>query len=192
VFRDKNNWNLIERGFIFEAAMYFHSDTKRPLSFFIRDDDNPYRGTVVGKDGDFSPAFKNGKPIAVTQEVIVGVKPRKVLIISETLFNQSQSFEYIQVAPVMGISDSDKQDIDWYDDLINDKDPLFIYLPQYCTAGITKDSYVDVSELTSIHKSMLLKKYGDLPPDRLDLVEQRILGWLDIGEKPEESGDAAY
>ncbi|WP_339199801.1 hypothetical protein [Aeribacillus sp. FSL k6-2211] len=34
-FLNKENWKQIERGYEFEAAILYPSDTKRPLSFFI-------------------------------------------------------------------------------------------------------------------------------------------------------------
>ncbi|WP_027417684.1 type II toxin-antitoxin system PemK/MazF family toxin [Aneurinibacillus terranovensis] len=185
MFRDKDNWFFIERGKVFQAAMYYLSDTKRPLSFFIPDNDDKYRGTIFGMDGDFSPEFKDGKYSAKEHEVIFKIKPRPVVIVSNDTNNQSD-YEYVQIAPIMGLSEDDKQNGQFYTELKEDRHPLFVFLPENCTKGISKESYIDVSELTSIHKSLLLKMEGKLPNERIEMTEQRILDWLDIGEKVED------
>jgi len=172
-----DNWSEINRGHLFEAVIYYPSDTKRPLTFFIPDEDNRSRGSVVASIGDFNAKEINGRMRAIEQHAIVGLKPRKVLILSNDSFNVSPEFEFVQVAPIMSIEDRDRLK-QWYIKAKNDDHPAFVYLPVEITG---KECYVDISEIMSIHKSMLLSRIKALTTERLKIVEENILECLDLG-----------
>jgi len=170
-------WSEINRGHLFEAVIYYPSDTKRPLTFFVPDVDNRNRGSVVASIGDFKAKEVNGRFGAVEQQAIVGMKPRKVLILSNDTINVSTEFEFVQVAPIMSIDDKDKSK-HWYNKTKNDEHPAFVYLSAEITG---RECYIDISEIMSIHKSMLLSKIKCLPISRLKIVEDNILECLDLG-----------
>lgn len=176
-YLDTDNWYEINRGHLFEAVIYYPSDTKRPLTFFIPDENNRSRGSVVASIGDFKAKEINGRMRAVEQQAIVGLKPRKVLILSNDDFNMSAEFEFVQVAPIMSIDDKDKLK-NWYTKTKNDEHPAFVYLPAEVTG---RECYIDISEITSIHKSMLLSKLKALTDERLRVVEDNILECLALG-----------
>ena len=179
---NSDNWSEINRGYLFEAVIYYPSDTKRPLTFFVPDENNKNRGSIVDSIGDFRAKEINGKMRAVEQQAIVGLKPRRVLILSNDSFNMSPEFEFVQVAPIMSINDKDRLK-PWYTKIKNDEHPAFVYLPGEITG---RECYVDISEIMSIHKSMLLIKSNCLPIGRLKIVEDNILECLDLGFIEEE------
>lgn len=125
-FINPANWREIEKGYFFQAAMYYLSDTKQPLRFLKSNGDGSF--IIETKNGDFDPVIKEGKKKALEQDIIITVKPRQVVVLSNDLINQSNKFEYIQVAPVLGLcyKDSIKN---WYNELINDKLEGFAYIP---------------------------------------------------------------
>ncbi|WP_140417669.1 type II toxin-antitoxin system PemK/MazF family toxin [Desulfosporosinus sp. FKA] len=176
-YLNSDHWSEISRGHMFEAVIYYPSDTKRPLTFFIPDEDNKNRGSVISSIGDFKAKEINGRKRAVVQQAIVGMKPRKVLILSNDEFNASTDFEFVQVAPIMSIDDKDKSK-QWYLLTKNDEHPAFVYLSEEITG---RECYIDISEIMSIHKSMLLSKIKCLPVDRIKVVEDNILECLDLG-----------
>lgn len=181
-FLNKENWGNISRGFVFDAAMFYPSDTQRPLEFFVPDMDNQRYGTLVNDIGDFSPKMIEGRHQAVEQKVVITLKPRKVIVVTNNDLNHNGEFEYIHVAPTMSIHPKDK-DKPWYQKVIKDEHPFFVYLPENITG---KEAIVDISQIISIHKSMLLRKGIEIPPDRLDLIEQTIMECLDLGLYEEE------
>lgn len=149
MFINPKNWHQIERGYYFQAAMYYPSDTKQPLRFLTEEDGST---TIQVRNGDFSPIEVDGRKKSREQEVVMKFKPRQVIIISNDTFNKDRNFEYVQVVPVLSISRNNKN-APWYNKLIQDQLPGFVF--------INKGKYdveVDVTEVTSIHKSLLLEK----------------------------------
>ncbi|WP_068794192.1 type II toxin-antitoxin system PemK/MazF family toxin [Brevibacillus laterosporus] len=180
-FSDKRNWRNIERGFLFEAAMIYPSDMERPLLFFIPDGTSPNHGKLVKSLGDFRPQKTTEGYVALEQKIVMNVKPRRVLILSDNTLNKSEEFEFVQIAPVMSISRRDQSKA-WYQKTIEDDHPAFIYLPREITG---KECYVDVSEIMSIHKSLLLMKKNKVPNGRMQVVEDAIIECLGLGLIPE-------
>lgn len=181
-FLNNKGWTDILRGYLYDAAMFYPSDTKRPLDFFIPDDDNDSRGTLIKDIGDFRPVQVDGKFRATEQKIIVTLKPRKVLVITNDELCQNENIEFVHIAPIMSIYDRDKSK-GWYQKAVNDQHPFFVYLPKNITG---RECYIDISEVASIHKSMLLRKLNRLPQERLEIVEETIIQWLDLGVYEEE------
>lgn len=141
-FLDPANWSEIRRGWIYEAAIPYTGE--RPLDFFIQDEDCPYRGTVVGKNGE----FKSGKE----NLVILGLKQRKVVVISNDDICQD-NFRYdLSVAPIYTIYDEDKEEA-WYEDVVNGSHHFYAYLPKEVTG---REAVVDLTNIVTISKNMLL------------------------------------
>lgn len=176
-FLNKSNWDKILRGYIFEAVIFYPSDTKRPLLFFIPEEGNKNKGSLVTKIGNFEPNEKDGKKFAIEQQVVVGLKPRRVLLLSNDDLNKSTEFEYVQVAPIMTISPKDKIK-SWYLKTKQDEHPVFVYLADSITG---KECYIDISEIMSIHKTTLLERKEKLPDERMLVVEDNILECLALG-----------
>lgn len=178
----KESWRNIERSFIFDAAIYYPSDTKRPLMFFIPDEADSNKGILTRTMGDFSPRVVSGRRQAVEQKVVVTLKPRRVVVLSTNEMNQNEEFEFILVAPIMSITDFDKTK-PWYKKMLTDEHPFFLHLPE-CVTG--KECYVDLSELTSIHKSMLLHKHGCVTEERMIVLQDLLSECLDLGLAKED------
>lgn len=174
-FLSNESWGNLVRGHEYLAAIMFPSDTKRPLSFFIPDEDNPDKGELKSSIGDFSPDYSGGFPRAVTQQIVVSLKPRNVVIITSDEINASQDYEYVLVAPIHTIKEHDKSK-NWYNLLKNNDHPIFSYLPNG-----NMERYVDLSQTTSIHKSLILQKKKETDPQYMEILEENLLQCLSLG-----------
>lgn len=169
---DSANWGEIEKGYYYQAAMYFLSDTEQPLRFIEEDEDGNL--SFHRRVGDFSPQTIDGKHRAVEQKIAITLKPREVIVLSNNNLNQSQDYEYIQVAPVMGIKDTDKAK------------PIYLKLKADKEAGSVlidkgnNEIEVVLTQISTIHKSLLLRKRSKVPTERMRLIESRILDILDL------------
>jgi len=172
IFINPKNWKSIKRGYFYQAAMYYLSDTEQPLRFVERNDDSTY--SIDKRIGNFDPIIVDGRPRAVEQDVIVTVKPRQVIILSNNNMNQSQQFEYIQVLPVFSLSRAETFK-PWYKDLLKDEQLGFAYINN-SRHGLR----VDLTQVSTIHKSMLLKEQREVPEDRMRFIESHILELLDL------------
>lgn len=185
-YLDKDNWKDISKNDIFNAAMIYPSDTERPLLFFLPDENDEERGRLSRDRGDFSAQIVNGSRKAREQKIVMTVKPRRVIVITSDEINQSQDFEYILVAPINTIKSFEKTK-SWYKNLTEDKHPIFVYCPNE-----NFERYIDVSQITTIHKSLLIKKVEKLAPDREELLEDSILQCLSLGILDEEEINPRY
>ncbi|KEF38952.1 hypothetical protein M670_01768 [Schinkia azotoformans MEV2011] len=173
IFIDKSNWKYIKRGYFFQAAMYYLSDTEQPLRFLVSNDEGVL--SIEERNGDFDPIIlENGKKQAKEQDIIITVKPRQVIILSDDKINESEQFEYIQIAPVLGISDKDIVK-PWYRKIQEDNLTGFAFIPRG-ENGIK----VDLTQVTSIHKSMLLEKQSKVPTERMAFIDSQIVELLDL------------
>src|SRR5690554_3081593 len=118
-FLEKSNWSQIKRGWIYEAIIPFIG--KRPLDFFVPDPNNKYRGTIVGRTGEYKPSE--------TQQIVVSLKQRKVIVISGNDVNSDNAFMNITVAPIFSVKDEDKGEY-WYKEMIAGRHPLFLGFPE--------------------------------------------------------------
>lgn len=173
-------WVEIERGRVFEAAMYYlPSSTSRPLRI-VRRVGKSNVSITLEKMRDFSPSYANGRPVAKVHKVAVDIKPRKVIVLSNNEVNQSKEWEYIMVAPIFTIKLDDERK-PHYPLIIKDEHPFFAYLPKQTSRGILK-RYVDISQVVSIHKSMLLQKTSEIiSADRMELIEDLLIEFLNLG-----------
>jgi hypothetical protein len=171
-FVNPENWQDIERGYFFQAAMYYLSDTEQPLRFLKSESDNTY--TVEKRNGNFDPIIVEGVPRAVEQDIVITVKPRQVIVLSNNKLNQSTDFHFVQVAPVLGITPTNARS-GWYKDLVNDKLTGFAFISRG-RFGVE----VDLTQISTIHKSMLLKKQTKVPVNRLEFIDSHIVELLDL------------
>ena len=162
IFINPKNWKNIKRGYFYQAAMYYLSDTEQPLRFVEGNDDGTY--SIDKRIGNFDPIIVNGRPGAVEQDVIITVKPRQVIILSNNNMNQSQQFEYIQLLPVFSLSKAETFKA-WYKDLLKDEQLGFAYINN-SRHGLR----VDLTQVSTIHKSMLLKEQKEVPKDRMSHI----------------------
>lgn len=122
----------------------------------------------------FDPITVEGRPRAVEQDVIITVKPRQVIILSDNKMNQSKQFEYIQVLLVFSL-DKAETTKPWYKDLLKDNQLGFAYINNK-RHGLR----VDLTQVSTIHKSMLLKEQKEVPKDRMSFIESHLLELLDL------------
>lgn len=172
MFINPDSWKDIKRGYFFQAAMYYLSDTEQPLRFLKSNDDGTF--TMERRNGNFDPIVIDGKPKAVEQDIVITVKPRQVIVLSNDKLNQSTDFHYVQVAPVLGISQENSMS-GWYRDLVNDKHTGFAFIPKG-RYGVE----VDLTQITTIHKSMLLRIQSKVPVGRMSFIDSHILELLDL------------
>lgn len=180
-YMNKAHWNEIQRGYVFDAAMlYSPSDTSRPLSFFEPDPSDPQSGKVVRKMGEFDPVYVDGQPVSKEMQLVIGMKLRKVVILTADTINHNVDFDYIMVAPIFTLHKSDESKPD-YNDIITDNHPFFIYAPKRNGAKLIR-RYVDVSQVLSIHKGALIRRVEMLPIDRFELVQDRLASVFDLAD----------
>ncbi|WP_100489243.1 type II toxin-antitoxin system PemK/MazF family toxin [Sporolactobacillus pectinivorans] len=180
IYMNKENWKDIHKNNIFNAVMVYPSDTKRPLRFFLPLQDNPNQGIISEYRGDFSPQLKDGKMKAREQQIVMTVKPRHVVVISYDFINNSSEYEYILVAPLNTIKENEKIK-PWYQKLITDEHPIFVYCKNE-----RYEQYIDVSQITTIHKSLLINKVGELDSERQRVLEDNIVECLSLGVLDED------
>ncbi|KRE82431.1 hypothetical protein ASG89_14330 [Paenibacillus sp. Soil766] len=182
----KSNWHEIKRGHVFEAAMlYSPSDTNRPLYFFEEDGPNSTTGSIVQRVGDFAPK-KIGRTYAAKQQrMVIGIKPRRVVIISNDKINKHHDYDYIMVAPMFTFHPGDEKK-PGYQKILDDDHPYFVYFPREIEPGKILKRYIDVSQLISIHKGILLEQKEVVPADRMELLEDLLIDNLDLAAEGED------
>lgn len=166
-YTNPDNWNEIERQYIFEALMPYVPE--RPIGFFIPDSDDPEKGTLSKSYGDFSKAAE--------QQVVLTMKRRKVLILSSDELSQDNVFSDVTVAKIVSIKPYQRNE-EWYKLLIEDKHPLFAYIPKDITG---QECFVDLSTVTTIGKSMLLSRKVQIPGSRMEIVNERLEECIALG-----------
>lgn len=166
-FLDEANWKHIKRGWVYEAAMPYVG--QRPLDFFIPDKGNPYRGTVKGFNGDFRPSE--------VHQIVVSLKQRKVVVVSrDEDINQDNRIKTVNVAPIVSIEPSE-HDTEWYKMAVSGEHPFFVYLPEIVTG---KECIINVSNITTIHKTLLLNDKFDLS-EFLPVIDNKLEYCLQLG-----------
>ena len=108
---------------------------------------------------------------------------------SENKINQSQDFDYIMVCPIFTIYEQDKRK-PWYHLVKADKHPFFIYLPKTVRKQNKEElleRYVDISQMISIHKGILIKKQNQVPADRMQLIEDNLIVMLSLADEEENN-----
>jgi len=172
-FINPENWRDIERGYFYQAAMYYLSDTEQPLKFLVSDDDGVL--SIEERNGNFAPIVDdNGRKKAVEQTVIITVKPRQVVVLSNNVVI-SQINSNIFKLPRFLDCQQKNVNTNWYNDLVSDMLEGFAYIPNR-NYGVE----VDLTQISTIHKSMLLEKQSKVPTDRMEFIESQILEVLDL------------
>lgn len=105
----------------------------------------------------------------------MAIKLRRVMILSNDEINQREEFEYILVAPINTVKEKEKTK-NWYKKLKEDEHPIFVYLP-----NDSFERYVDLSQTTTIHKSLLLHKLTKIPDERMEVIEESLLECFSLG-----------
>lgn len=80
----------MKRGYFYQAAMYYLSDMEQPLRFIEPNENGTF--SIVRRIENFQPREIGGRKRAVEQNVVVTVKPRQVIVLS-----QNRHFEYVQM-----------------------------------------------------------------------------------------------
>jgi uncharacterized protein YifN (PemK superfamily) len=186
-FIDRSNWKEIKRGHVFDAAMFYNSDTKRPLTFFVPDETQvegePVTGKLVPGNGDFTPIYDDDDtPKSQEHRVVVGMKNRRVVVVTNDFFNQNESYQYIYVAPIMSVKDKDKEK-KWYEKMIRDEHPTFVFVP----SSEGSERYVNITQVMSIHKGTLLRNVHEvIGSDRMIAINNSLIDCFDLGLVEEE------
>lgn len=188
-FLDRDNWHEIKRGHVFDAVSFYNTDTRRPLTFFIPDEiqleGQPITGRLKESVGNFKSVEIDGVMKSQEHAVVVGMKQRRVVVLSNNRFSQDSSYEYIYVAPIMSVHEKDRGK-KWYDRMIRDDHPTNIYVPRVDDGY---ERYISLAQITSIHKGSLLRNvHEEIHEERLALVGSHLNFILDLGlMEPEEA-----
>ncbi|GIO39485.1 MULTISPECIES: hypothetical protein [Paenibacillus] len=154
-FLSPENWHLIKRGWIYEAAIPYTGE--RPLDFFIRDTNNPNKGSIVKGNGNFVPGQEH--------LVVLGLKQRKVIVVSNDDLCQDKNIFDVTVAPIYSIYEEDKK-FEWYNDVVNGNHLFYSYLSKDITG---RECVVDLSNIITIGKNMLLNDKHDATSQMQDI-----------------------
>lgn len=165
-FLNKANWHEIKRGWIFEAAIPYTGE--RPLEFFLPDPGDDMRGTIKKNNGNFFAGE--------VQKVILGLKQRKVIVISNDDICSNNNFYDITVAPLYSIYESDKK-VEWYKEAVEGSHLFFAYFPEKVTG---RECVVDLSNIITINKNMLLSRKIDAT-DYIADIEKKMEYCLQLG-----------
>ncbi len=172
-FLDKSKWSLIKNGWVFEAAVPYVGE--RPLDFFIPDVKSPFRGKVVrGTSVSLTEDFTTGGN--KEYQVVLQLKPRKVLVLSNNELNEDLDHYDVIVAKIYQVHPDDKLSA-WYELAKNGNHPFFFWLDKDITG---RECVIDLSSVTTIHKNMLLEEKMDLSPI-MPAVDQKIKYCFDLG-----------
>lgn len=172
-FIDPKTWKNIKRRYFYQAAMYYLSDTEQPLRFIEKDSATTYK--ITRRPGDFRPKKIAERNRAVEQEIAITLKPRQVIVISNDQLNQREEFGYVQVLTVFSLTRRHSKKA-WYQYLINDRHPGFVFIRRRKGYGVS----VDLTQVSIIHKSLLLKEQSKVPSERMHFIESRLLELLDL------------
>jgi len=166
-FSDYDNWKDIEKQYIFEAWVPFVSD--RPLQFFV-----PREGCE--KEGFLTDIIDDNTPSSQHQ-IVSDLKRRKVVVLTSDELSKSLTFPDVLVAKIITVKEHHRQQ-DWYRLLLRDEHPLAVYLPKSITG---EECYINMAQITTIGKKLLIEKQQLLPADRMEIVEQRYEEIADLG-----------
>lgn len=135
--------------------------------------------------GNFEPVEVDGALKSQEHNVVVGMKQRRVVVLSNNRFSQDNSYEYIYVAPIMSVHEKDRGK-KWYAKMINDDHPTNIYIPRRHDGY---ERYISLAQIMSIHKGSLLRNvHEEIEEERLGLVGSHLNYILDLGlMEPEEA-----
>lgn len=166
-FSDYDNWPTIQKQYIYEAWVPFVTD--RPLNFFINNHGSEKEG--------FLTEFIEDNSISSEHRVLVTLKRRKVLILSSDEQAQNKIQPDVLMAKIVTIKPIQRLQ-DWYKALIKDEHALFVYLPKEITG---EEAYINMTQVTTIGKKLLIQKKNLLTADRMELVEKRHMECIDLG-----------
>ncbi|WP_410514711.1 PemK-like protein [Paenibacillus sp. BR2-3] len=176
-FSDYDEWSGIQKQNIFEAWVPFVPD--RPLDFFVHNEGSENEGFITSIINDTSKLS--------THNVVIPLKRRKVVILTSDKLCADIYYPDVLVAKIVTIKDHHCTQ-DWYKLLLADKHSLFVRLPKEITG---EESYINMAQVTSIGKKLLIQKKYILPAERMQLVERRHKECIDLGVIKNDTESAA-
>lgn len=190
-YSDRSNWKDIEKQMIFEAWVPYVSD--RPLDFFIpfkTDDKNPPSALHKRSEGFITDIIEDNSNFSA-HLVVTPLKRRKVVILSRDEVCQSYDDDEVLIAKIVSVKKW-MRSLPWYSDLVNGSHQWFVHLPESET-GV--ESYINMSQIMTIGKKMLISQHSLLDPERMKMVESRYMYSVALGlikgESEEDEDESA-
>lgn len=124
-----------------------------------------------------------------SHKAVTDLKRRKVVVLSRDEVCQSQYEDDVLIAKIITIKDYHRSK-PWYQDLVNGSHQWFVHLPEHITG---KESYINMSQIMTIGKKMLIQKHHYLPSEQMEMVEARYVYGVQLGviKETDEAGDLA-
>ncbi|WP_237690735.1 PemK-like protein [Paenibacillus caui] len=166
-YSDYDQWSEISKQYIFEAWVPFVPD--RPLDFFVHNEGSVTEGFITSVIDD--------RTVYSIHKAVIPLKRRKVVILTADSLCKDKYYPDILVAKIVSIKDHHR-DQEWYKLLVQDKHALFVHLPAEITG---EESYINMAQVTSIGKKLLIEKKNILSAGRMQLVERRHKECIDLG-----------
>ena len=111
------------------------------------------QGDIIAAD-QLTDAFRRAQSQGNQEDVLAKAKVRHIIILSKNKFAQREQERVVLVAPTYTL-DSNRHRLRFIDGLREERYPYLHYLPEHPDFSQTKESYVDLREITSIHKDFL-------------------------------------
>lgn len=172
-FSDPDNWEEIEKQSIFEAWVPFVA--QRELQFYIPNPEKENHGIITGIIDDSSHDSEHF--------IVSKMKRRKVIVLTKDELCQDVMFPDVLVAKIISIKDKTSRP---YKLMVENKHPFFIHLPEHITG---EESYINMAQVTTIGKTLLIQKQSMLPRDQMAIVEEMYAKCVDLGIIKEDSSD---
>lgn len=172
-YSDPRQWVNIEKQMIFEAWVPYVSD--RPLDFFVPCEikDSTYEGKRVG----FLTEVIEDDSIYSTHLAVSELRRRKVVILSRDDVCQATYEDDVLIAKIITVKDHHRSK-PWYEQLVEGTHQWFVHLPAEITG---KESYINMSQIMTIGKKMLIQKHKLLPSEQMEMVEARYVYGVELG-----------
>lgn len=180
-YEDHQYWSEIGKQQIFEA--WVPHVANRPMGFFVPFNDGqdiellqrepyitkPIEGMVTNQIQDNS--------IFSEHLVVNKLKRRRVVILTGTEWCVDETYPVVNVAKIVSIK-PDRKGTKWHQTVVNGDHPFFVHLPEEIT-GV--ESYINMAQVTTIGKKLLITKYGQMRADIMRSIEKTYNKIVDLG-----------
>jgi hypothetical protein len=175
-FADMDKWDEIQKQGIYEAWVPYVID--KPIDFFVPDPEKDSYGYITSVIDDNTPISEH--------KILTPMKRRKIVILTSDENCKNRFIPDVTILKIISIKDSVKNQDFYKKYLINDLHPFYVHLPEEITE---KESYVNIVQIMTISKKLLIKNVSMMPSTRMDIIESRIADYIDLGNVKETLGE---
>lgn len=150
--QDSNN--AMHQGAIYEYRPFFWLE---PPLLIIRNlqwtGSGRANGNIIAAD-QLPDAFRRKQSQDNQEDVMARAKMRHIIILSKNKFTQRKQERVVLIAPTYTL-DSSRHRPQFIDGLREERYPYLHYLPEHPAFPQSRESYIDLREITSVHKEFL-------------------------------------